>query len=80
MLSMKDLVFKKWLAKKLVDQCVGLYIIDKLVSTNMVKLQLPTSMRIHLIVNVSWVVQYKKQVGEHEAEEVKPVEVEEVKE
>ena len=31
---MKDLIFKKWLVKKLVDQYVGLYIIDKVVSTN----------------------------------------------
>jgi len=50
MLSTKDLVFKKQLAKKLVDWYIGLYIIDKIVS---IKLQLPTSIRIHLVVNVS---------------------------
>ena len=38
MLSMKDLVFKKRLAKKLVDQYVSPYIIDEIVSTNAVKL------------------------------------------
>jgi len=38
MLSMKDLVFKERLAKKLGDQYVGLYIIDEVVSTNVVKL------------------------------------------
>ena len=53
MLSMKDLVFKERLAKKLVDQYVGPYTIDEVVSTNVVKLQLPTSMRIHLVMNVS---------------------------
>ena len=53
MLSIKDLVFKEQLVKKLVDQYIGIYIIDKVVSTNAVKLQLPTSMRIHLVVNVS---------------------------
>jgi len=37
-LSMKDLVFKKRLAKKLVDQYVGPYIINKVVSTNAIKL------------------------------------------
>jgi len=37
-------------------------------------------MRIHLVVNVSQVVQYKKQVGEQKVEEVKLVKVEEVKE
>ena len=31
-------------------QYVGLYIIDKVVSTNAIKLQLPTLMRIHLVV------------------------------
>ena len=52
-LSTKDLVFKKQLARKLIDQYVGLYIIDEVVSTNAIKLQLLTSMRIHLVVNVS---------------------------
>jgi len=37
MLSIKDLVFKKRLAKKLVDLYVGSYIIDKVVSTNVIK-------------------------------------------
>ena len=60
MLSTKDLVFKERPVKKLVDQYVSSYIIDKVVSTNAVKLQLPISIRIHLVVNVSQVVQYKK--------------------
>jgi len=38
MLSMKDLVFKERLEKKLVDQYVGPYTIYKVVSTNAVKL------------------------------------------
>ena len=59
---------------------MGLYIIDKIVSTNAVKLQLPILMRIHLVVNVSQVVQYKDQVEEQKKKKVKPVEVEEVKE
>ena len=80
MLSMKDLVFKEWLAKKLVDQYVSLYIINKVVSTNTVKLQLPTLMRIYLVMNVSQVVWYREQVGGQKVEEVKPVEVEEIEE
>ena len=56
MLSMKDLMFKERPAKKLVDQYVSLYIIDEIVSTNAIRLQLPTSMRIHPVVNVSQVV------------------------
>jgi len=53
MLSMKDLVFKKRPVKKLVDQFIGPYTIDEVISTNAVKLQLPTSIRIHLVVNIS---------------------------
>ena len=46
-------MFKKKLAKKLVDQYVGLYIINEIVFTNTVKLQLPTLIRIHLVINIS---------------------------
>jgi len=56
LLSTKDSVFKERLARKLVDQYVGPYTIEEVVSTNAVKLQLPTSMRIHLVVNVSQIV------------------------
>jgi len=56
MLSTKDLVFKERLVRKLVDQYVGPYTIKKMVFTNVVKLRLPTSMRIYLVVNVSWIV------------------------
>ena len=56
MLSMKDLVFKKMPAKKLVNQYVGPYIIDQIVSTNVVKLQLPNLIRIHPVVNISQIV------------------------
>ena len=38
MLSMKDLVFKKRLVRKLVEQYVGPYEIKEVVSTNVVKL------------------------------------------
>ena len=37
-------------------------------------------MRIHLVVNVSWIVWYKKQVERQKKEEGKPMEVEGVKE
>ena len=80
MLSIKDLVFKKWLAKKLMDWYVSLYIIEEVISTNTIKLWLPTLMRIHPVVNISWVVRYKEQVEGQKVEEVKPVEVEEAEE
>ena len=76
MLNTKDLAFKKQPAKKLVD-C--LYIINKIVSTNIVKLQLLTLMRIHPVMNVSWVVWYKEQVKGQKVEKIKPVKVKEVK-
>jgi len=80
MLSMKDLVFKERLVKKLVDCYVGLYTVEEIVSTNVVKLRLPASMRIHLVVNVSQIVWYKEQVKGQKKEEGKPMEVEEVEE
>ena len=53
LLSTKDLVFKERPVRKLVDQYIGSYIIEEVVSTNVVKLRLPTLMRIHLVVNIS---------------------------
>jgi len=73
MLSMKDLVFKERLTRKLVDQYVGPYIIKEVVSTNIVKLRLLTSIRIHPVVNVSQVVRYRELVEEQKVEEVKVV-------
>ena len=46
----------------------------------MVKLRLLTLMKIHLVVNVSQVVRYRKQVKEQKVEEVKLVEVDGVEE
>ena len=76
MLSIKDLTFKERPAKKLVDWYVGLYFIDEIVLTHAVKLQLPTLMKIHPVMNVSQIVQYKEQVEGQKVEEVKLVEVE----
>ena len=68
-------MFKERPARKLVDQYVGLYIIGEVVSTNVVKVQLPTSMRIHPVVNVSRIVRYKEQVKGQKKEEGKPIEI-----
>ena len=64
MLNTKDLVFKKRPVCKLMERYVEPYIIEEVVSSNAVKLQLPSSMRIHPVVNVSWIVWYKEQVEE----------------
>ena len=68
-------MFKERPVRKLVDQYVGLYIIGEVVSTNVVKVQLPTSMRIHPVVNVSRIVRYKEQVKGQKKEEGKPIEI-----
>ena len=80
LLSTKDLVFKERPTKKLTERYVGPYVIEEVVSTNAVKLRLPSSMRIHLVVNISRIVQYKKQIKGQKKEEGKPVEVEGVEE
>ena len=51
-----------------------------MVLTNAVKLQLPSLMRIHLVVNVSQVVQYKEQVKGQGKEKGKLIKVEKVEE
>ena len=80
LLSTKNLVFKERPTKKLMERYVRLYVIEEIVSLNIVKLQLPSSMRIHPVVNVSWIVQYKEQVKGQKKEEGKPVEVKGVEE
>ena len=80
MLSTKNLVFKERLARKLVDQYIGLYTIEEVVFTNVVKLRLLSSIRIHLVVNISQIVQYREQVKRQKNEEVKPIKVKDIKE
>jgi len=73
-------VFKERPSKKLMERYVGLYAIEEVVSSNAVKLRLPSSMRIHLVVNVSQIVKYKEQMKGQKKEEGKLVEVERVEE
>ena len=53
LLSTKDLVFKERPVRKLTERYVRLYMIEEVVLSNAVKLWLPMSMRIHLVVNIS---------------------------
>jgi len=80
LLSTKGLVFKERPTKKLMERYMEPYVIEEVVSSNAVKLRLPSLMKIHLVVNVSQIVRYKKQVKGQKKEEGKPVEVEEVEE
>jgi len=75
MLSTKDLVFKERPVQKLVERYIGPYEIEEVVSSNAVKLQLLSLMRIHPVVNVSWIAQYKEQIKGQRKEVGKPIEV-----
>ena len=77
LLNTKNLVFKERPTNKLMERYVGPYMV---VLLNVVKLRLPSSMRIHPVVNVSQIVRYKEQVKGQKKEKGKPVEVEGVKE
>ena len=79
-MSTKNLVFKKRPTKKLMERYMGLYAIEEIVSSNVVKLQLSSSMRIHSVVNISQIVRYKEQVKGQKKEEGKLVKVEGVEE
>ena len=59
---------------------MGPYKIEEVVLSNAVKLRLPSSMRIHPVVNVSRVVWYREQVKGQKKEEEKPMEIDEVEE
>ena len=67
-LSTKNLVFKERLAKK---RYIELYEVEEIILENTIKLKLLASIRIYLMVNVSWVVKYKEQVEEQKVERSK---------
>ena len=53
LLSTKDLVFKKMPTWKLIERHIRPYAIEEVVLINVVKLQLPSLIKIHPVVNVS---------------------------
>jgi len=79
-LSTKNLIFKKRPTKKLMERYVKLYVIEEVVSKNVVKLNLPALMRIHLVVNMSRVMRYREPERGQKVEKPKPVEVNRVEE
>jgi len=64
LLSTKDLKFqiKGRCSEKLTEQFVESYKIKRVISTNMIELELPSTIKIHLVVNISRVHMYKDQV------------------
>jgi len=78
LLSTKDL---KWQmvgqhSEKLVEQFVGPYKIKAIISSNVVELELPATIKIHLVVNVSRIKQYVDQVDSQRKETPQPVVIE----
>jgi len=39
----------------MIEQFIGPYKVKAIISSNAIKLDLPSTIRIHLVVNVSWV-------------------------
>jgi len=64
MLSTKDLKYQmvRKRTKKLMERYVGPYKIKKIVSSNTVELELPSTVKIHPVVNVSRIQKYIGQV------------------
>ena len=59
--------------RKLVDYYIKPYTIKEIVFINTVKLKLSTTIRIHLVLNVSQVVKYQEPVREQKIKKPKPV-------
>ena len=61
---MKDLTWqmRNRETKKFTEKFVRLYKIKKIISENMVKLQLLVSMKIYLVVNISRITMYQEQI------------------
>ena len=60
LISTKDFPMElmKKATKKLTEKYIGPYIVKKIVSENAVELELPASLKIHLVVNVRRIVKY----------------------
>jgi len=75
MLSTKDLKYQmvSRQTEKLIERFVGPYKIKKIVSSNMVELELPSTVKIHLVVNVSRIHRYVGQVKGQKRKQLAPV-------
>jgi len=75
MLSTKDLKYQmvRRRMEKLIKRFVGPYKVKKIVSSNIVELELPSTVKIHLVVNVSRIHKYTGQVEGQKKEQLAPV-------
>ena len=78
MLSTKDLKYQmvERRTEKLMERFVGPYKIKKIVSLNAVELELPSTIKIHSVVNVSRIQRYVEQVEGQKKEQPAPVVIE----
>jgi len=63
-------------SEKLTEYFMGLYKVKGIISSNVIELELPKSIKIHPVVNVSRVQLYKPQVEEQKKIPPKPVIIE----
>ena len=77
LISTKDFSMElmKRVTKKLTEKFIGPYVVKKIVSENVVELELPASLRIHPVVNVRRIVKYREQVEGQKKIPPPPVEV-----
>ena len=75
LLSTKDLKYqiKERQLEKLIERFVGPYQVKGIISTNTIELDLPNTVRIHPVVNVSRVQRYKDQIEGQKKEQPAPV-------
>ena len=62
--------------EKLMERFVGPYRIKKIISSNAVELELPSTVKIHSVVNVSRIQRYVGQIEEQRKEQPAPVIIE----
>jgi len=75
MLSTKDLKYQMIgrRTEKLMERFVGPYRIKKIVSSNAVELELPSTVKVHSVVNISRIRRYIGQVEGQRKEQPAPV-------
>jgi len=75
MLSTKDLKYQMVgrRTEKLMERFMGPYKVKKTILSNAVELELPDTIKIHLVVNVSRICRYVEQVEEQKREQPAPV-------
>jgi len=66
--------------EKLIERFIGSYKIKKIVSPNVVELKLPSTVKIHSVVNVSRIQRYIEQVERKRKEQLALVIIEKEKE